>query len=262
VAAHQTFWRRTAFRKAVSMAIDRGAIARLAYQGLASPLAGPVAAGNRLWIDQKLAAPQCSAAHAKELLAGDGFKWSGDGGLLDSDGRPVTFTIAASTSNPQWVQIATLIQADLRPLGMRVEVVPLEFRSLVDRLTNTRDFEAAIMALAHSDADPTVDMNIWLTDGSTHLWNMGSRTPAPWEAELDRLMRQQMITRQYAARKQLFDRLQEIAAENLPLIPLVTPNILVGARKNLANVQPALLDPYSLWNVDELYWQKPPAGAR
>jgi peptide/nickel transport system substrate-binding protein len=261
VAAHQTFWRRLAFRKAVSTAIDRGAIARLAYQGFASPLASPVAAGNRLWVDEKLPVAAASVTRAREFLAADGFKWSREGALLDPDGRMVTFTLAASTSNPQWVQMATLIQADLKPLGMRVNVVPLEFHSLTDRLTKTHDYEAAIMALAHTDADPTVDMNIWLASGSTHLWNLEPKTLAPWEAEIDRLMRQQMITPQYAQRKQLFDRIQELAAENLPLIPLVTPNVLVGARKNLANLRPALLDPYTLWNVDELYWQNATAGA-
>jgi ABC-type transport system substrate-binding protein len=143
---------------------------------------------------------------------------------------------------------------------MAVEVVPLESRSLLDRITKTHDFEAAISALAETDADPTVDMNIWLADGSSHFWNLGTEPPSPWETEIDRLMRQQMTTRQYAARKQLFDRVQEIAAGNLPLIPLVTPNVLVGARKDLANLRPALLDPYTLWNVDELYWRNATAG--
>jgi len=54
---------------------------------------------------------------------------------------------------------------------------------------------------------------------------------------------------------------QEILMENLPLIPLVTPDILVGARQNLGNFRPAQLDHYTLWNIEELYW-RPAAGAR
>ena len=50
--------------------------------------------------------------------------------------------------------------------------------------------------------------------------------------------------------------------ENLPLIPLVSPNILVGARKDLGNFRPALLDHYTLWNVEELYWQRDAGAAR
>jgi peptide/nickel transport system substrate-binding protein len=262
VASRQTLWRRLAFRRAVSAAIDRGAIVRLAYQGLASPLASLVAAGNRLWVNGKLPAPTPSVARARELLAADGFKWSKDGALLDPEGKPAAFTLAARNSDPQLVQMATLIQADLKPLGIQVDVVPLEFRSLADRVTRTHDYEAAIITLVHTDADPSVDINLWLSNGSSHFWNLDSKSPAPWEVEIDRLMRQQMITRQYAPRKQLFDRVQELAAENLPVIPLVTPNLLVGARKSLANLRPALLDPYTLWNVDELYWQNAAAGVR
>src|SRR5262249_25093992 len=127
VAARQGLWRRLAFRKAVSAAIDRAAITRLAYQGFARPLASPVAAGNRLWVDEKLPVSVSSPARAREILAADGFKWSREGTLLDPEGRPAVFTLAAQTSNPQPVQIATLIQADLKPLGIRVDVVPLEF---------------------------------------------------------------------------------------------------------------------------------------
>jgi hypothetical protein len=46
-------------------------------------------------------------------------------------------------------------------------------------------------------------------------------------------------------------------AEHLPLIPLVSPNVLVGARAGLANLRPAILDPYVLWNADQLFWRAP-----
>jgi hypothetical protein len=53
----------------------------------------------------------------------------------------------------------------------------------------------------------------------------------------------------------LFDRVQELLVQNLPLIPLVSPNILVGAKKQLRNFRPALLDHYALWNIEDLSWQ-------
>jgi hypothetical protein len=48
----------------------------------------------------------------------------------------------------------------------------------------------------------------------------------------------------------------------LPLVPLVSPNVLAGAKKGLGNFRPALLDHYTLWNIEELYWLGPAAGAR
>jgi hypothetical protein len=54
---------------------------------------------------------------------------------------------------------------------------------------------------------------------------------------------------------------QELVAENLPVIPLVSPNLLVGAKEGLGNFRPAILDHHVLWNADELYW-RPSATAR
>jgi ABC-type transport system substrate-binding protein len=66
-------------------------------------------------------------------------------------------------------------------------------------------------------------------------------------------MQQQMITLDSTKRKQLYDRAQQLIAENLPFIFLGTPNILTVANSRVGNFHPALLDPYALWNADELY---------
>ena len=47
-------------------------------------------------------------------------------------------------------------------------------------------------------------------------------------------------------------RVRDIAVEYQPLVPLVSPNLLVGAKKNLGNFRPALLEPYTLWNIEQL----------
>src|SRR5581483_7521771 len=101
----------------------------------------------------------------------DGFRWSSGGTLLDPGGAPVEFTIVASNSNAERVAAATMIQSDLKPLGVKVNVVPLEFRSLVDRVLRTHEYDACIFALSSPDADPNADLQMWLSNGSMHLWN-------------------------------------------------------------------------------------------
>ena len=89
-----------------------------------------------------------------------------------------------------------------------------------------------------------------------HFWNPSQKSPAtPWEAEIDRLMISQQVTRDYAERKRMLDRVQALIAENLPMIPLVSPHLLAGARKDLGNFRPAVIEPYVLWNVEQLYWR-------
>jgi peptide/nickel transport system substrate-binding protein len=254
----QRWFRELRFRQAVSVAIDRAAILRLAYRGRGTALAAHVTPGNKMWQNAKIAPSGQSQAKARDLLQSAGFTWSSEGKLLDPNHRPVEFSILASSSNTQRMQIANIIQQDLAQIGMEVRVVPLEFRAFVQRITQTHEYEAAVMGIVSGDADPNPDMNVWKSSGATHLWNMGEKKPATsWESEIDSLMEQQATTLDYRARKKLYDRLQEIVATQLPIICLASPNILVGGKSRIGNFRPAILDPYTLHNAEELFWSNP-----
>ena len=258
IVQRQKWFREAKFRQAVSAAIDREAIVRLVYQGRGAPLWGLVTPGNRRWQDEKLPHPPRSLERARTLLKEAGFSWTsasdGEITLLDSGGKPVEFSVVTSSSNADRAKMATLIQDDLKQLGMRVEVVPLEFRSLLDRVTQTKEYDACVLGMVSPDADPNVDVNVWLSSGGTHLWNPSQAHPAtPWEAEIDRLIDEQMYARTFEQRKKLYDRAQELLREYQPMIFLASPDILTGAKKSVGNFRPAVLEPYVLWNVEQLY---------
>ena len=263
VAVKQQWFSDLGFRRAVSRAIDREGIARLVYRGRAVPLWGNVSPGNRLWINTSLPRQPRNVSEARAILKASGFSWRPDGALIDRQGRPVTFTIVTSSTSAQRTEMATLIQADLKELGMDVQVVPLEFRALVDRVFQTFDYDASVLGLGGGDADPNGEMNVWMSSGSNHLWRLGQKAPAtPWEDEIDRLMQKQLITLDHRERKRLYDRVQTIVAEQLPMIFLAAPHILVGARADLGNFQPSVLDHYTLWNVERMFLRPEPRSVR
>jgi peptide/nickel transport system substrate-binding protein len=262
VAAKQRWFRNTSFRRAVSLAIDRDAIIRLAYQGRATPLWGNVSPGNRRWVNTALPRPARSLDRARALLRDAGFTPRGDG-LVDASGQAVEFSIIVSAANAQRLRMATIIQDDLRELGMRVHVVPMEFRALLDRVFQSSNYEACVFGLTGGDADPNPQMNIWLSRGTSHLWNLAQKGPeSPWETEIDTLMEQQLVTLDYRRRKRLYDRVQQLLAEHLPLVFLASPNVLVAARHDVGNFRPAILDHQTLWNVEELFLRSAPMSAR
>jgi len=255
IAAKQAWFQDLKFRLAVSSAIDRQGIVKLVYAGRGAPLWGNVSPSNKFWVDQTLPHPPRSLDKARELLKSAGFSWRNDGRLVDRQGQAVEFSIIASSSNAQRSKMATIIQDDLSQLGMDVHVVPLEFRAVVDRVFNTYDYEASIMGLGGGDADPNPEMNVWLSNGGTHLWHLGETKPATdWEAQIDQLMQKQLVQLKYKERKHLYDQVQEIIAANVPYVFIATPNILVGAKKKIGNFKPAILDPNTLWNVEQLYF--------
>lgn len=252
VRGKRSCFHQAAFRRAVSRAIDRPAIARLAYRGLAEPLWGHVTGGNNLWLHPALPRPGRSISEAREILKDAAFTWK-DGALMGPDGTAVTFSILVSASNTQRARIASLIQEDLRELGIKVSVVTLEFRTMLDRVFNRFEYDAAVMAIASGDADPNAEMNVWLSGGSMHVWNLAGRPQTPWEEEIDRLMRLQMTTLDLTARQTLYRRVQELVAEHVPVIPLASPAVLVGASKRVGNFAPSILRSHALWNVESLY---------
>jgi len=257
LATKQKWFRDLKFRQAVSAAIDREAIVRLVYEGRGAATWGPVTPGNHRWIDSSIAHAPRSPDHARQLLREAGFKWSTEGDdspLVDPNGNKVQFSLVTSSSNTDRLKMATLIQHDLTPLGMQVQLVPLEFRSLLDRLMQTKQYDACVLGIASFDADPNSDLNVWLSSGGMHLWNPSQAHPSTsWETEIDQLMRAQLTATSYQQRKKLFDRVQEILVEYQPMIFLASPDILAGAKNAIGNFRPAVLEPYVLWNVEQLY---------
>src|SRR5258708_4523414 len=267
MARKQSWFRSEKFRQAVSLAIDREAIVRLVYQGRGAALWGPVTPGNARWANAAIRYPGRSLDKSRQLLAEAGFRSAnGDNGepkLVDADGKPVEFSIITSSSNADRAKMAALIQDDLKQLGMRAQVVPLELRSLIDRVTQTKEYDTCVLGIASFDADPNPEMNVWLSSGGMHLWNPSQKHAATnWEAEIDRLIERQLTATNTAERKKLYDRVQEILVEHQPMIFLASPDILVGAKKRIGNFHPAVLEPYVLWNVEQLYRRTGAENAR
>ncbi|MGE3354948.1 MAG: ABC transporter substrate-binding protein, partial [Planctomycetota bacterium] len=244
------------FRRAVSLAVDRPAIARLVYGGRATPLWGHVTPGNRLWANADIPKPARAIAQARATLGEAGCRWGPDGALLDPRGKPVTVSLLVAAGNGPLLETATLLQADFKAIGLRIQIVPLEFRALLDRVLEARDYDAALLRLGSGDVDPNGEMNVWPSTGTAHVWNPGRAAPATaWEAEIDRLMAAQLTTGDPVRRKALYDRVQALVAQELPIVPLISPNVVVAARRSLGNLRPAVLDHYTLWNADSLFWQ-------
>ena len=258
IARKQSWFNDVRFRQAVSNAIDREGIVRLVYRGHAAPLWTDVTPAYKLWVNPAIPHPPRSLEKSRELLKAAGFSWKSDGTLVDGGGDAVEFSIVTNTSNAQRTQMAAIIQDDLKQVGMRVQVVPLEFRAVLDRVFQTHDFEASVLALGGGDVDPNVKMNVLVSSGASHMWDLGESRPAtPWQAEIDRLMKQQLSTLKFEERKRLYGRVQQLMYENLPLICIASPNILVAAKTTVGNFQPAILDHYTLWNVDQLFVRSP-----
>lgn len=253
----QRWWRDVDFRRGLSAAVDRSAMARLVYGGRAQPLATHVTPGLGPWHDENLRPTPRDADQARRLFKAAGFSWNEDGRMRDATGKTVELTLLVSSSNQQRRDIAQVVQEDLRQVGIEVRLVSLEFRALLQRVFETFDYEMVVLSMGGGDADPNAAMPLLTSTGQNHLWQLesGGQLP-PWQRQIDDLMQRQLVELDPAERRKLYHRVQALVAENLPMIFLVSPNVLVGAASELGNFQPAVLDHSTLWNSDLLFWRR------
>lgn len=263
IADYRKAWFRSpGFRHAVSEAINRDDLCRVVYGGHARPGVGPFSAVNRFWFNAKLKPHPYDPAAALRRLVAEGFHRKGEE-LVDRDGHPVEFSVITNAGNGGRERMAAMIQQDLKRLGIQLNIVTLDFPSLIERLSRTFQYEACLLGMTNIDLDPNGQMNVWLSSSPQHQWNPEQAAPeTPWEAEIDKLMRAQASTLDPARRKASFDRVQEIVSREAPFLYLVNKNALVAVSPALRNVQLSVLEPKVLWNVEWLYLGEPPVRAQ
>jgi len=252
----------TDFRRAVSESINREDLARIVYRGHARPAVSWISPGNKFWFDAKLTPHPFDQKGALRLLAQDGFRLQ-NGVLRDREGHAVEFSIVTNAGNTARERMAAMIQQDLAGIGIKLNVVTLDFPSLIERITRSFNYEACLLGLVNDDLDPNAQMNVWLSSASNHQWNPNQTKPATaWEAEIDALMRAQATTLDVRKRKQDVDRVQEIVWQQEPFIYLVNKDTLAAVSTRVRNAHPVVLRPQVYWNIDRLWLASDGTGRR
>ena len=249
----------TAFRQAVSCAVDRQKIVNTVYLGTAVPVYGPVTPGNRLWYEDVRPACEHDTARARQLFASVGLTdRDGDGMLEDAAGAPARFSILTQRGHTIRERTATVLQEELRQAGVAVDVVALDPNALGQRWLKG-DYDSIYRAFQASATDPALNMQFWLSSGDFHFWN--ARQPSPmtdWERRIDELMRRQAEAADIAERQRLFADVQRIFVQELPAIYFVAPKVMLAVSSRVVNPQPAPQIPQLLWTAETLGAAEPP----
>ncbi len=240
------------FRHAISASIHRDDIARIVFRGHAHPAAGPFSPSNKFWFNSALHPLPFDSRSALRNLAVEGFVLR-DGVLHDRDSHAVEFSLITNAGNRPREAMAAVIQDDLRKIGIQVNIVTLDFGSLMERITKTSQYEACLLGYANVEIDPMEQMNVWLSSGEQHPWWPLQKSPATaWEARIDKLELQQASDPSRPARKKAFDEVQSIAVEQEPIIYLVNPDYLAAVSPALRGIQAVTAPPQILWNIESL----------
>jgi peptide/nickel transport system substrate-binding protein len=242
---------RKEFRQAISHAIDREAFANTVFLGEAVPVHGPISPGNREWFWPSIPRYEYSPEKSRALLAGLGLiNRDEDEWLEDEHGNEARFTLQTFGLASDVERSAHVIREDLRKVGIAVDVVALEPNTVISRVRDG-DFEAAFVAFGLSDLDPALSQDFWLSSGASHFWNPSQKTPAAdWEREIDVLIEKQAIAPDESERKRLFNEVQRIFADNLPILHFAAPRVYIATSPRIITMTPAVFRPQVLWNAE------------
>lgn len=246
------------FRQAVDYAIDRKNMVFNIANGLGYPLFTPETL-NSIFLNKKLKPYDKNIEKSKELLKKSGFTWDKAGHLIDKFGNHVEFDLYTNAGNTEREAIGVMVKQDLEDLGMKVNFKPIEFNSLVNKLMASLDWDMVIMGFTGSPLEPNGGKNVWLSDGTLHIFNQRLERDAnspryAFEKRIDYLYTQGALATKFEDRKKYYDEYQAIVYNEKPLIYIYSPIRIVALRKKFKNIYPTSLGGVT-HNIEEIWRQ-------
>ena len=247
------FVQRPEFRQAISHAVDREVFVETVFLGAAVPVWGPVTPGNTQWFWPDVPRYLHDDARARALLQSIGLEdRDGNGVVEDDQGTEARFTVITQRGIGWYERGTSVLREELGGIGIALDIAALDFGTMIQRMLAC-DYDAMYYRPVATDLDPAGNMDFWLSSGSAHFWNPAQRTAATeWERRIDTLMFEQAATLDPDRRRQQFNLVQRIFAENLPVLYFAAPRMYYAHSQRLRGVVPSVLRPPVLWNADSL----------
>jgi peptide/nickel transport system substrate-binding protein len=251
------------FRQAIAYGINRQRMINNIYRGIGAPQDSPISVQSPYYFSREQGLPvyDYNPKKSKELFAAAGFTYNEQTKLIDDRGNPVRFALITSAESKGGGQVATQIKQDLEKIGVDVDVTPIAFSLLVDRIDNSLQWESLLIGFT-GGIEPNDGANFWSVDGGSHIFNLKpqkgksqitNHQVAKWEQKIDDLYIQAAQELDEAKRRQIYIESQIVTQENLPCIYLVNPLSLAAIKNRIKGIEySAIKDSPVFWNAYEL----------
>ena len=221
------------FRRAIQYAINKKDIIDGVLLGTGKEATGPYPPQSWAY-NKNIPKSEYDPQRASELLAEIGFKDINGDGWLEYKGKQFEFTITTNQGNKQRELSAQIIQQQLKKIGLKVNIRIIEFSTFVNQYIAKRDFDAIIMG-----------WSLTLDPDQYQLWHSSQIQPRQYNfmsyknLEADALFEKARTTFDQDKRKKMYFRIQEIFADELPVIFLYYPDGLTAVHKRFKGIEPA-----------------------
>lgn len=183
---------------------------------------------------------------AKKAFAEAGWKDSDGDGVLDKDGKKFEFEMQVNQGNKIREKAVTVIQQQLKKVGITVNIRVVESSAFTKNFQDKK-FESIYYAW-NITGDPN-PKGLWHSTEIEH----GLNTVSYKNAEVDKLIDEDLQTFDKAKRKEILGKVDALIAEDQPYTFLYTPTSIMAYPSNLEGFNPQQT---SLYNVHEWYFTK------
>lgn len=243
------------FRKAIDYAIDRKSMVQNIANGMASPLF-TAESKNSIFYNKSLVGHERNLSLAKSYLKKSGFYYK-NGKLYDKNNNRVEFDLYTNAGNTEREALGVMVKQDLADIGMQVNFKPIEFNSLVNKITNSYDWDMIILGLTGSSLEPHNGKNVWYSSGPLHIFNQRPvnkpvTDKLSWEIKLDNIFDKAALELNFKSRKKYYDEYQRIIYNEAPIVYLYSPIRIYAIRRKFKNILPSSLSGLT-YNIEEIY---------
>lgn len=217
-------------RKAINYAIDKQEIIDGVYLGLGITIASPYKPGTR-WSNPDLIPYTFDPAKAKQLLAEAGFEDTNGDGVVDRDGKKLSFEILTNLGNKQREKTAVIIQRRLKEVGIETHIRTLEWASLLTNFIKPGDFDAVVMG-----------WGLGLDPDQYNIWHSSQQKPGQFNfigynnPAVDKLLEQGRLEFDPEKRMQIYHEFAKVLYEDSPLVYLSAGYGLTAIHKRVQGI--------------------------
>lgn len=239
-------------RQAFMYALDRNAMVDKLLEGNGQVVDTPMLPSSWSYPDKStLNNYKYNKDKAKELLKQAGYEDRDNNGIVeDKDGKELVVKLTYPTGNKLREQTAPIIQANLKDIGVKMELENMEFTALMDKVVANHDFELYLMGNNLSlDPDPKP---YWHSTSASDekgnsTWNISSFK----NEKADQLIEQGISVSDQKQRKEIYSQFGKLLNDEVPWAYLYSQNIRKAYNPHLKDFKPYTFNDFD--NVKDWY---------
>ena len=227
------FFQPPAVRLALTQAIDRKRIVDDVLQGHADPASGPIPPRDWAYSRQTANKYPYNPAQAVKALQDAGWTMNLQTGVLEKGGRSFQVRLATTDAYP-YKQVSESVQAQLRQIGVLVEIDPVPASVLVSKYLVGKQFQ---LALADFDIGSDPDQSqLWHSGAASDSLNFTSADRLPKQALIDKDLEDGLGKTDEATRRATYADFQDLMADAAPAVFLVEPHYTYVVSRHVRGV--------------------------